>query len=178
MARRHKRRHLAGRFTTKSIRGQDVSTGVIYGLLGGVAVAYGISTMQQRGVSLPSVLTGSPAVSALASGALVAGGVYVATGANRSRLGRTVGALGGGALAAMLVGADSIISSATPPAATAGYGFSPRALPAGLGAPLFNNPRLQGFNGPLFNNPNVNLARLSRMQGCGDDNDDGIFPAP
>jgi hypothetical protein len=34
------------------------------------------------------------------------------------------------------------------------------------------------MGGPIFNNPNVNLARLSRMQGLGDENEDGLFPAP
>jgi hypothetical protein len=45
------------------------------------------------------------------------------------------------------------------------YGFSPRTLPRGMA-------------GPIFNNPNLNLARLGRLQGFGDENEDGLFPAP
>ncbi len=34
-------------------------------------------------------------------------------------------------------------------------GFAPRTMPAGMGAPLFNNPRMQAYGAPLFNNPRM-----------------------
>lgn len=132
--------------------------------------------MAAGGTSLPSFLTsGSPLVGGVATGAAA---YLLEKKKNPGRAaGHALGALLGG-LAVWGTGMAQQALNPTATAAVAGWGFSPRTLPAGMGAPLFNNPRMQGFRGPIFNNPNVNLAGLARLQGMGDENEDGLFPAP
>lgn len=181
MARRRHYRGLVrfpglGRLSLPSgpVKPLDVGVGAALGLAGSVALQYAANKAIGSGVPVPGFL---------ASGSPVVGGLVTAAGAylleKKSSKSRATGHAIGAALAGLAVwgwGAlNNAIAGAPIMAQTAGWGFSPRTLPAGMGAPLFNNPRLQG---PIFNNPNVNLHRLARLQGLGDENEDGMFPAP
>ncbi len=117
--------------------------------------------------SIPSFVTDNVG---LVGGAVTAGALYVAQKRrNPSRAaGHAVGALFG----ALVVWAT--------PKVMAIPGLSGLVRFPGLGSPYYANPRMAGFHGPIFANPNtnLNLGRLARMQGVGDDNEDGLTPAP
>jgi hypothetical protein len=153
-----------------SVKPIDVIVGLGLGIAGSLGLQVGASKLAASGTSLPNFLTsGSP----LVGGGATAAVLYVAQ--KKKSPGRAAGHALGALLGGLAVWGTGMAKSA---AGLAGYG-----------APLFNNPRLQGWGfsprtlpagmgGPIFNNPNVNLARLSRMQGLGDENEDGLFPAP
>lgn len=161
-----------------SVKPVDVIVGLGLGIAGSIGLQIGASKLAAGGTSLPSFLTsGSPIV----GGAATAAAVYlVEKKKNPARAaGHALGALLGGLGVWGTSMAQQAIAGASPVTAAV----------AGFGAPLFNNPRMQGYGfsprtlpagmgGPIFNNPNVNLARLSRLQGMGDENEDGMFPAP
>lgn len=172
-------------------RVRDASFGIAIGLGAATVADYLLGKLKDRGVVVPSILGN---ISPLLMGAATAGGTYALSRPGKDRIWLSVGALAGGAIAALSYAAEDITNAivsdtTTVPTGVSGYGFSPRTMPAGMGfsprtmpagmgAPLFNNPRMQGMNGPIFNNPNVNLAGLARLQGLGDDSEDGIFSAP
>ncbi len=161
-----------------SVKPIDVIVGVAAGIAGSIGLQIGTSKLASSGTALPGFLTsGSP----LVGGAATAAALYLLE--KKKNPGRAAGhALGSilGGLAIWGTGvAQGAVASASPVTAAV----------AGFGAPLFNNPRMHGYGfsprtlpagmgGPIFNNPNVNLARLSRLQGMGDENEDGMFPAP
>ena len=183
------RRHLRGlvRFPglgalsmPSSVKPMDVLLGLGLGLAGSAGLKMGADKLAAGGTSLPAFLTsGSPLVGGAATGAIL----YVAQ--KKKNPGRAAGHALGAVLGGIAIWASgmlqNVMAGAPVLASTAGWGFRPTTLPAGMagmGAPLFNNPRLQGYAGPIFNNPNVNLGRLAQMQGVGDENEDGMFPAP
>ncbi len=188
MARRHRKSYRGlvrfpglGRLSLpSSVKPVDVVVGVAAGIAGSV----GIKMAAEKVAAAPDFLkSGSP----LIGGAITGTALYLAQ--KKSSPGRAAGhalgsLLGGlavwgyGMVAGMTGGPVTLATTSTP--AMQGWGFAPRTMPAGMGAPLFNNPRMQG---PIFNNPNTqlhgyNFAALARMQGMGDENEDGNFPAP
>jgi hypothetical protein len=195
MARRH-RRHYRGlvRFPglgrlpslSGSVKTQDVLIGAALGLAGSVGLQLGANKLAAGGTNVPAFLTsGSP----LVGGGVTAGALYFLE--RKKNPARAAGHAIGAGLAGLAVWGfgmlQQAVATASPAAAaqaaTAGWGFMPRVLPGGMGAPLFMNPRLQAYNGPIFNNPNTQLAnysfaRLAAAMGNGDDNEDGNFPAP
>lgn len=143
-----------------SVKPVDVGVGIGLGFVGGYALKKGL---EMANVSVPAIVP-APLLGAAAS-ALV---LYYAQKKSARGAGHAVGALLGGLtiwVAEKLTG---------PGGPLAGY----TRLPAGYGAAIFDNPRLSGFNGPIFDNPSLNMARLAGLQGVGDDNEDGLFPAP
>lgn len=147
----------------KSVKPTDVALGIGAGLGGTVAIKKGF---ELAGVAAPAILS-HPLVGALASTAVV----YV--GAKKLSPARAGGLAVGAALGGLAVWAYGMLQSS-------GMLGDLRTLPVGYGAPIFDNPRqrLMGFNGPIFDNPNTNLMGIARMQGLGDENEDGMFPAP
>ena len=155
----------------------DVAIGGGLGLAGSIGLQYAAGMAIGAGAPVPAFLaSGSPVVGGLATGSLL----YLAQRKkNKSRAtGHLIGALlAGGAvwlfpkLVGLVAGSPMMTQMSgfgAPLFANprmAGYGFTPRTLPAGMGGPIFNNPRM-------------NLSRIARMQGMGDDNEDGLFPAP
>lgn len=155
----------------------DVAVGGVLGLAGSIGLQIAANKAIAAGVPVPGFLaSGSPVV----GGLVVGGGAYLLE--KKSSKQRASGHAIGAALAGLAVwgwGAlNNLLAGAPVMSSTAGYG-----------APLFSNPRLQGYGfsprtlpagmgGPIFNNPNVNLSRLARLQGLGDENEDGNFPAP
>ena len=196
MARKHRRHHMRGlvRFPglgrlpslSGSVKTQDVLIGAALGLAGSVGLQVGANKLAAGGTNVPAFLTsGSP----LVGGGVTAAGLYFLE--RKKNPARAAGHAIGAAVAGLAVWGfgmlQQAVATAAPQAAaaaaTAGWGFMPRTLPAGMGAPLFMNPRLQAYNGPIFNNPNTQLAnygfsRLAAAQGFGDENEDGNFPAP
>lgn len=148
----------------KSINTTDAVVGVGLGLAGSAALKMGLDKM---GVLAPAFVTASPLVGAGLTGL----GLYLLEKRkNRQRaLSHAVGAALGGII---VWGYGMLVSNGVP-------GFSDmRTLPNGYGAPIFQNPRGGGFGGPIFQNPRMNMARLAQLQGLGDENEDGLFPAP
>lgn len=150
-----------------SVKPTDVAVGAVLGLAGGVAIAKGTTALAAQGVNVPAPIASAGPVLA---GALSAGALYLAQKKkNKSRaMGHAIGALLGG----LVVAGHQLLQSQ-------GYLSGLVRFP-GMGAPIFQNPRLAGFRGPIFENPRqaMNMGRLAMMQGTGDDNEDGLFPAP
>lgn len=159
------------------VKTSDVAVGAALGLAGSIGLQY---------VAGKAIASGAPVPAILASGSPVVGGLTTAAGIyfleKKSSKSRATGHAVGAALAGLAVwgfGAlNNLVAGAPVMSQTAGYG-----------APLFNNPRLSGWGfaprtlpagmgGPIFNNPRLNLARLAYAQGFGDENEDGLFPAP
>lgn len=154
----------------------DVAIGAGLGLVGSV----GLQVIANKALA-----SGAPVPGFLASGSPVVGGLVTAAGAylleKKSSKQRATGHAIGAALAGLAVwgwGAVNALLAGPMMSQTAGYG-----------APIFSNPRLHGWGfsprvlprgmgGPIFNNPNVNLSALARLQGLGDENEDGMTPAP
>ena len=156
-----------------SVKPVDVVLGAALGLAGSAGLKMGASKID----AAPEILkSGSPLLCGAVTGAVL----YLAQ--KKSNPGRAAGHALGAILGGVAIWGAGMLQAAMAPATatsqTAGWGFAPRTLPAGMGAPLFNNPRLMGMGGPIFNNPNVNLGRLAQLQGMGDENEDGMFPAP
>lgn len=149
----------------RSVNTIDVVVGMIAGFIGGGAVNIGIT---KWGANLPGPLaTGGP----LLGGAVTAGALALASKKVRMiRSGHAIGALLGGAAVAVY---NMLRKQGMP-------GYSGLVRFPGMGAPIFANPRMAGYGGPIFANPNtnLNLGRLATLQGMGDDNEDGLFPAP
>jgi hypothetical protein len=161
-----------------SVKPLDVVVGGLLGAIGSVGLQIGASKAIAAGLPIPSaVASGSPVVGGLTTG----GVLYLAQKKkNPTRAaGHALGAALAGAGVWLFGVVQGLVAAASPgTAATAGFG-----------APLFMNPRMQGYGfaprtlpagmgGPIFNNPNTNLARIGRLQGFGDENEDGLFPAP
>ncbi len=148
-----------------SVKPTDVAVGVALGFAGGVGLQKGLAAAN---ITLPAIVP-APLAGAVASAAVL----YLAQkkkNPNRAA-GHAVGALLGG----LAVWGYGQLQTA----GLAGYSYADlRTLPNGYGAPIFDNPRMSGFGGPIFDNPRVNMARLANLQGLGDDNEDGMFPAP
>lgn len=146
-----------------SVKPADVAVGVGLGIAGTLALGK-VATMTPM---LPAIVTDNMGI---AGGVASAALLYVAQ--KKKNPARAAGHAIGALLGAAAVWLTPKISAA---AGMAGLVKFP-----GLNGVLMQNPRLMGFNGPIFANPNTNLnmGRLARMQGLGDDNDDGNFPAP
>lgn len=162
---------------SSSVKASDVLTGLGLGVAGSIGVQKAAEAAIRAGLPLPGVLaSGSP----LVGGLTTAGILYVAQ--RKKSPGRAAGHALGAAIAGLAVAASNIVSALMAGAPVAA------AATAGFGAPLFMNPGRgmgfaprtlpRGMGGPIFNNPNINLARLGRLQGFGDENEDGLFPAP
>lgn len=147
----------------------DVAFGIGLGLAGSIALQV---------VANKALAAGAPIPGILASGSPIVGGVVTATAAylleKKSSKQRATGHALGAAFAGLAVWGWGALNNAV-----AGSGM------AGYGAPIFANPRMGalrvlpgGMGGPIFSNPRQNLSALARMQGYGDENEDGIFPAP
>jgi hypothetical protein len=144
-----------------SVKPTDVAVGMGLGLAGGYALKKGT---EMAGIMIPDVIP-TPILGGLASAAVL----YMAQ--KRKNPSRASGQAVGAALGGLIVWGYGQLASR-------GMLGDIRTMPQGYGAALFNNPRLAGFNGPIFDNPSLNHARLAQMQGMGDDNEEGMFPAP
>lgn len=156
------------------VKPTDVLVGLGLGVGGSLALQFGANKAIQSGLPIPGFLaSGSPVVGGLATAAVL----YAAQ--RKKNRSRAAGHALGAGLAGLAVAAFGIASNLA----------AGQAPMAGFGAPLFMNPRLRGYGfsprelprgmgGPIFNNPRVNLARIGAMQGFGDENEDGMFPAP
>ncbi len=154
-----------------SVRPVDVAVGAGLGIAGTLALTKA-ATMTS---AIPSIVTDNIGI---AGGVVTAGALYFAQ--KRKNPARAAGHAIGALLGAAVVWATPKVVAA---AGMAGL----INMPQGMGGPIFANPRthasgagLSGFRGPIFANPNTNanLGRLARMQGVGDENEDGMFPAP
>jgi hypothetical protein len=152
-----------------SVKPVHVAVGLGLGLAGSVGLQKLASAAIGAGVPVPGILaSGSP----LVGGLTTAAALYFAQ--KKKNPLRAAGTAIGAALSGLAVYGWGMISSAVPMSR--------------YGAPIFQNPRMQGYGanrilpqgmgGPIFNNPQANLSRLAQMQGLGDDNEDGNFPAP
>jgi len=153
-----------------SVKPMDVALGVGLGLAGGIALNKGAAAAK---ITLPSMVP-APLLGGLASAAVL----YLAQ--KKKNPARAYAHALGAALGGLAVWAYGQIQS-MPSLAAYGYGRygeDLRTLPAGFGGVILDNPRLQGYGGPIFDNPNTNLMGLARLQGMGDENEDGMFPAP
>lgn len=139
-----------------SVKPLDVALGAGLGIAGTLALGKVASMVPQ----IPAVVSDNLG---LAGGLATAGVLYYAQ--KRRNPSRAAGHAIGALLGAAVVWATPKIASA---AGMAGMVRFP-----GLGGQYVQNPRLQGFNGQIFANPqtNLNMARLARMQGLGDDDD-------
>ncbi len=152
---------LAGLKLPASVKPTDVLVGIGLGL----AVSIGLKkAAEMSGLALPSIAS-NPLVGGAASAAVL----YFA------QKKKAPARAGGHAVGALLGGAAVLAYGELQSRGMLG---DMRTLPPGYGAPLFDNPRLQSYGGAIFDNPNVNLARINAMQGMGDENEDGMFPAP
>ncbi len=143
-----------------SVKPSDVAVGMALGLAGGFGLK---KVTEMAGIALPAIVPAPVMGGAASALALYYGQKKSARGA-----GHAVGALLGGLVVwgyGLLAERNLTLSDL-------------RTLPNGYGAPIFDNPRLSGFGGPIFDNPRINMARLAGLQGLGDDNEDGLFPAP
>lgn len=155
----------------------DVAVGAALGLAGSI----GLQVIANKAIA-----SGAPVPGFLASGSPVVGGLVTAAGVylleKKSNKSRASGHAIGAALAGVAVWGWGALNNLV-------AGSPVLAQTAGFGAPLFSNPRMHGYGfsprtlpggmgGPIFNNPNVNLGKLARLQGLGDENEDGNFPAP
>ncbi len=158
---------LSGLKIPSSVKPVDVAVGMGLGLAGAIGVKKGLAAAN---ISIPAAIP-APVLSGLATAALL----YFAQKKSPKAAGHAVGAALGGAI----VWAYGMLAAPGMPLSS--YGDI-RTLPPGYGGPIFDNPRMSGFGGPIFDNPRMsganNLARLAGLQGLGDDNDDGMFPAP
>ncbi len=171
MSRRHKSYRGLVRFpglgflpkVPSSVKPVDVALGAGLGIAGTI----GLNKLATAVPSIPSVVTDNIG---LAGGALTAGVLYFAQ--KRKNPARAAGHAIGALLGAAVVWATPKIMSMP--------GLSGLVRFPGLGAPYFQNPRMAGFRGPILANPQTaaNFGHLARMQGVGDDNEDGLFPAP
>lgn len=152
---------LAGLKLPSSVKPVDVLVGLGLGFAGAIALKKGV---EASGMNVPAILS-TPIAGGAATGAVL----YLV------QRKKNPGRAGGHALGALLGGV-----------AVWGYGMlqaqgmlgDMRTLPYGYGAPIFDNPRLSRYGGAIFDNPNINLDGIARMQGLGDENEDGMFPAP
>lgn len=145
-----------------SIKPVDVLVGLALGLAGAVALKKGAAA---AGITLPAVLA-SPVAGGIGTGAVL----YLAQ--RKKNASRAGGHAVGAAVGGLAVWAYGMLQSN-------GVLGDLRTLPNGYGAPIFDNPRMMdGFHGPIFDNPNTQLAGIARLQGLGDENEDGMFPAP
>ncbi len=156
----------ASAIVSSPVKPMDVAVGVAAGFAGAAALKVGA---EKAGFALPAIATATPLVGGAATGLLL---YLLEKKKNRTRAaGHAVGAALGGLI---VWGYQMLQTSGLP-------GFSDiRTLPGGYGGPIFQNPRTQmlGFGGPIFQNPRNNMAAIGRLQGFGDDNEDGLFPAP
>ncbi len=155
---------LSGFKIPAAVKPVDVAVGMGLGLAGGVALNKGLTA---AGVAVPSSIP-TPVLGGLASAAVL----YFAQ--KKSNPSRAAGHAVGAALGGVIVWGYGMV-------AASGALGDLRTLPNGYGAPIFDNPRntaLLGYGGPIFDNPNLNLGRLAQLQGLGDDNEDGMTPAP
>jgi len=153
-----------------SVKPVDVALGVALGLAGSVGIKKATDAISAGGTKLPAFVTaGGPIVGGAASAAIL---YYAQKKKNPARAaGHALGALLGG----LAVYAYQMLQSS---GMLAGLVKFP-----GLGGVYMQNPRLAAFNGPIFQNPNPMMptaahAKLARLQGLGDENEDGLFPAP
>lgn len=163
-----------------AVKPVDVALGVALGLAGAVGIAKATSALAAGGTSVPSVITDNATIF---GGVASAGLLYVAQKKkNPSRAaGHAIGALLG-SIAVWgynKLQTSGMLAGMVRFPGMGGQIFSNPRL-SGWGGQIVSNPRLSGFNGPIFTNPqtNLNLHRLSQLQGLGDDNEDGMFPAP
>ena len=160
-----------------SVKPMDVVVGAVAGAVGTIALAKVLPA--SASASLPDVVKNNmPVVGGAATAAIL---YYAQKRKNPTRA-------GGHAIGALVGTAAVWLSQQTQPGglfAMAGLVKFPGL--SAYGAPIFQNPTTQGlsaglgaYGGPIFANPrtNMNMGRLARMQGLGDDNDDGLFPAP
>lgn len=191
MARRHRRHYRGlvrfpglGRLPVPNgpVKPVDVLIGGALGLAGSIALQYAANQAIGSGLPVPGFLaSGSPVVGGIATGSVL----YLAQ--KKGNKSRATGHAVGAGIAGLAVWGFQALNNLV-------AGVPVMSQTARYGAPLFNNPRLQGLGfsprtlpqgmgGPIFNNPNTqmarfNFARLDRMQGAGDENEDGLFPAP
>lgn len=144
-----------------SVKPTDVALGVGLGLAGGIALKKGAELAH---LAIPDVIP-TPILGGLASAAVV----YLVR--KKRNPGQAAGLAVGAALGGIAVWGYGQLASR-------GMLGDLRTLPGGYAGVLMNNPRLAAYGGPIFDNPSINMARLAQMQGLGDDNDDGLFPAP
>jgi hypothetical protein len=159
------------------VRPADVILGAGLGLAGSIGLQIGANKALASGLPIPGILaSGSPVIGGLVSASVL----YLAQ--KKKNKSRATGHAVGAALAGLAVWGFGALQNLA-------AGMPVMSQTAGYGAPLFSNPRLQGWGfsprtlpaglgGPIFNNPNVNLSRLARLQGIGDENEDGMTPAP
>lgn len=153
----------------------DVALGAAAGLAAAVAVKKGSEALAASGTMLPSFVTSAgPLTAGIATGGVA---YLVRKKKNKSQaMGLAVGAIVGGLVVTVygMLQQNGMLGALVD-------------LPRGMGGPIFSNPNtitrsagLSGFRGPIFDNPNThrNLGRLAQMQGFGDENEDGMFPAP
>jgi len=154
---------LSGLKIPSSVKPTDVAVGVGLGFAGGFAIKKG---NEMAGGALPAIVA-NPMV----GGLLTAAVLYMVQ--KRKSPSRAAGHAVGAAIGGLAVWGYGEL-------AARGVLGDLRTLPQGYGAPIFDNPRqrLMGYGGPIFDNPNTNLMGLARMQGLGDENEDGLFPAP
>lgn len=155
------------------VKPTDVAIGAALGLAAAIGIKKGSDMLAAGGTVVPSFVASAGPITA----GVVAGGVaYVAR--KKSNKSQAMGLAVGSILGGLIVTAYGALQSS-------GMLNGLVRFP-GLGAPIFSNPAsrltsgLSGFRGPIFANPNtnLNLGRLAQMQGVGDDNEDGMFPAP
>lgn len=142
-----------------AVKPLDVGVGMGLGLAGGIALKKGI---EMSGISVPDVIP-TPVLGGVASAAVL----YLAQ--KRKNPSRAAGHAVGAVLGGVIVWGYSMLAA---------RGMLGDLRPMPYAGVLIDNPRLRGFNGPIFDNPSLNMARLAQMQGLGDDNEDGLFPAP
>jgi len=144
-----------------AVRPVDVAVGMGLGLAGGIALKEGLKMAK---VAVPDVVP-TPILGGFASAAVL----YLAQ--KKSNPSRAAGQAVGAALGGLIVwGYSQLVAK--------GVLGDIRTMPRGYGAAIFDNPRLAAYGGAIFDNPQVNHARLAQMQGLGDDNEEGMFPAP
>jgi len=150
-----------------AVKPVDVALGAAIGLAGGVAITKGVNALAQSGTAVPSFLTSAGPIT---GGVVSAAALYLIE--KKKNPGRAYGHALGAVLGGVAVYAYSMLQSQ-------GMLNGLVRFP-GMGAPIFANPRMAGFRGPIFSNPNsnLNLGRLAALQGVGDENEDGMFPAP
>ncbi len=150
---------LSGLKIPSSVKPVDVAVGMGLGLAGGIALKKGV---EAAGISIPAILP-TPILGGIASAAVL----YFAQKKSARAAGHAVGA----ALGGLIVWGYGQLSAR-------GMLGDLRTLPSGYGAPIFDNPRLSAYGGPIFDNPRMNMHALAQLQGMGDENEDGMFPAP
>lgn len=152
----------------------DVGLGAGLGLAAAVGIKKITDAVSASGTMLPSFVSSAGPITA---GLVTGGAAYMFR--KKSNKSQAVGLAVGSILGGLVVAAYGALQSN-------GMLNGLVNLPGGFGGPIFSNPRTAGggafggFRGPIFSNPNtnLNLGRLAQMQGLGDENEDGMFPAP